>query len=894
VSAVALRILVLLGAALAGAGSVALEASWYRAARLAFGDDVWSSALVTGACMAGMGAGAAATMRVRGGPRRALCTLVPVELALAVLGFGVAALLPHLAEALAAFDVAHAHQPLLVRWLRFAIAFGLLVIPSGALGMAFPLWTRSTSRGPQGALDVGLVYGAETLGAFAGALGSELWGVPRYGLRGAACAAALLCVLSAGAAAVGARLRPASDAGAPVPEAAELVVAGGAQRLARWLAAWLLGFSMLGLEVAWVRLFGLFLADTPLLFVGVLALVLAGLSGGSLSARMWLAWRGRVGDAAPVLCGAATLISLGLVALPRVLAALFRLDPTPLQVLALQAPLVVPVAWASGAGFVLLVAQPGDERLFGEAVTANALGGALGAALTALLVLPVLGLEHGLFACAALFGAAALAAAFAAPAEARSRWPAWAMILLGLVAFPFGSVERLYVQASLARWRAPGDELVRLAEGPSATLAWLRSTVGGRTVHEYLVTNAYAMASNDFAARRYMRLFVTLPTALQPRVEQAAVIGLGLGTTVQALTDLAEVRRVDVIDNSRETFAIARERARVAHQGFLDDPRLHTHVEDARHHLLGTERRYDLITGEPPPPSMLGVSGLYSREFFALLHDRLRDGGQVSYWLPLLNITPDAACAIVRAFCAAFSDCSLWDGSGANFVLLGSRGRSEPVSLARYTAQWSEPGIARELADVGFEHPVQLAATFVGDAPFLAQRCAHVAPLEDDRPADLRAHVPGDGLSELVNELHDSAANRARFLASGYVKERLPARARESAGLFDQQRLFNDLLAGHAPAFHVGILDQVLTRTPFKLPVLLLLGSDPDVQRAWAAAPGGADGAGARHALAAALADRRTADAQALAQAASAEPLPGLWAYLASSRQQPPTTAGQN
>ena len=45
--------------------------------------------------------------------------------------------------------------------------------------------------------------------------------------------------------------------------------------------------------------------------------------------------------------------------------------------------------------------------------------------------------------------------------------------------------------------------------------------------------------------------------------------------------------------------------------------------------LQTTDRQFDLITGEPPPPGIAGVENLYSREYFQLLHDRLADGGIV-------------------------------------------------------------------------------------------------------------------------------------------------------------------------------------------------------------------------------------------------------------------------
>ena len=78
--------------------------------------------------------------------------------------------------------------------------------------------------------------------------------------------------------------------------------------------------------------------------------------------------------------------------------------------------------------------------------------------------------------------------------------------------------------------------------------------------------------------------------------------------------------------------------------------------EDGRYFLETTERRFDLITAEPPPPVLAGVVNLYTREYFELIHSRLREGGFASYWLPVKQMEARAAKAITAAFCGAFED----------------------------------------------------------------------------------------------------------------------------------------------------------------------------------------------------------------------------------------------
>ena len=75
--------------------------------------------------------------------------------------------------------------------------------------------------------------------------------------------------------------------------------------------------------------------------------------------------------------------------------------------------------------------------------------------------------------------------------------------------------------------------------------------------------------------------------------------------------------------------------------------------------------------------------------------------------------------AILRAFCDVFDDCSLWNGSGTNLMMAGTRplrpGQA-PVSEEQFTRQWNTPTIAEEMKRLGIERPEQLGALFIGDA----------------------------------------------------------------------------------------------------------------------------------------------------------------------------------
>lgn len=884
-----------------GAAALAFEALWFHQTGLSFGRGVMASALVLSGFMAGMATGNLLAARYGDGVTRPLRVYAWLELVVAAGGVLLVFLIPELAAVLAPLSVALEQQPLALSAVRVVGAWLLLLVPSAAMGMTLPFAVRGVTRwDPRFGRTLGLLYGANTLGAVLGVLVVETSWLPWLGVYASAFMPAGLGLVAAASALFVERRAP--QASPPPEEMAPSQVDGGNGRQGGSLlliACALSGFSMLGLEVVWLRFLLLYMVETPLAFAAVLALVLLGIGvggwlAGQLLGRFPHAWK--FADVVAYAAGALGL--LGIVVYPRLLVVTFRLEPGALDMMAQAAPLTLLPAVLSGmlltwVGAALRARQPGDARATGRVVFANTLGGALGAALAGLVLLPAIGMERALLLLLCLLGVAGLVLTAALRPNLSDRRTTGLRLLsagacLGLaIAFPLGDIERRYVHGSVSRWMGPEDQVVSVREDATATLIHVRHRQAGLFLFDQLATNSYSMAVNDFAARRYMRLYAYLPLSLHTGMKSALLVGYGVGNTASALTARQEFERIDVVDISRGTLELSRDMRYLAGKHPLDDPRVHLHIEDGRHHLQGTDRRYDLITGEPPPPILAGVSSLYSVEYFKLLHSRLRQGGYVSYWLPMMNISAATGRSILAAFCEAFSDCTLWHGSGRNFMMVGSRaggddGAATPVSFDRYLALWREPQERHQLISAGFEHPTHFAHLFIGDAPFLKHLTRDDPPVSDAYPR--RMHRPGTRADKdiLLSAFRDTHAAADRFAKSAWVKEHFPPRvAGDAVRGFEQQRLLNDLLfVGNSAARKPEVLMQVLEQTPFVLPVLLMMNSDPDIQRelegVWPQAT--RNRALFVHVAAAHLARRQLP--QALSYLAtlppSAQPLPGL------------------
>src|SRR5262249_61815131 len=134
------------------------------------------------------------------------------------------------------------------------------------------------------------------------------------------------------------------------------------------------------------------------------------------------------------------------------------------------------------------------------------------------------------------------------------------------------------------------------------------------------------------------------------------LICYGCGVTADAFLHGGNVRRMDVVDISKEVFALADVYSGINYSNPLRDPRVRAIVQDGRFFLQASPQQYDIISGEPPPPKVAGSVNLYTSEFFSLMKRRLKEGGIATFLLPLNQLTMDEPKAFLRACSDRFTN----------------------------------------------------------------------------------------------------------------------------------------------------------------------------------------------------------------------------------------------
>jgi spermidine synthase len=825
---------------ISGASALVFETLWFRQAGLALGNSVWATSIVLSGFMSGLAIGNALAAREQGRVLNPLRIYAVLELLIGISGVGLVLILPAIAPALAPSLRTWLDQPWALNSIRLVIAFLLLLIPSSAMGMTLPLLAKILSvRDRNFGRVLGRLYGWNTLGAVLGAILPEMYLLSRFGVRDTALVAGLLNLLAAAAAArFSTRFRVQA---APVEMATPYPNSGSSTR--RWLvAAFLSGFCFLALEVIWFRFLLLFIRGHSISFALMLGVVLAGIACGGLIASRWLRLRpDAYRHSASVAFAAGLMVMteyanffLGIRHLSEVI-----IDPA--RVLWISSLLMFLPSLLSGilfvlAGAALRVILASETEAAGLLTLSNTAGAALGSLVAGFLLLPVLGIEKSFFLTALLYGAVGVVLFMESPPPRRAGIAVAAVLLIGLFFFPFGSMMSRYLSITIGWHLQPGEgRVAAVREGLLETVIYLEHRWLDHSLSYRMVTNSYSMSGTIYRARRYMKLFVYWPIAVHPDPRHALLISYGVGNTAKALTDTKSLETIDVVDISRDVL----EMNNIVYPNKADqplhDPRVRVHVEDGRYFLQTTDRRFDLITGEPPPPGVKGVVNLYSREYFRILRGRLAEGGIVTYWFPIHSLSDMSAKAVIRAFCEAFEDCSLWNGSGADMMLVGTRNARGPVSEEQFARQWNDPVVAPEMRALGIEKPEQLGALFIGDAEYLLALTRDSRPVTDNFPKRIIAPSRSVGEKDLMfRSLTDVTASQERFSRSDLIRKLWPKRILDaSLSYFEVQGILNEFLYGEETNSDnaIGKVHYLLTRTSLRAPTLWLLGSSPDTQR---------------------------------------------------------------
>src|SRR5207237_5269595 len=107
----------------------------------------------------------------------------------------------------------------------------------------------------------------------------------------------------------------------------------------------------------------------------------------------------------------------------------------------------------------------------------------------------------------------------------------------------------------------------------------------------------------------------------------------------------------------------------------LHNPRTHIVYDDARHYVLTTPEKFDIIASDPLDVFVKGTAALYSKEYFESVKRHLNPGGMFTLYVPLYESDLRTVKSELATFFAAFPYSTIWantiNGQGYDMVFMG-------------------------------------------------------------------------------------------------------------------------------------------------------------------------------------------------------------------------------
>jgi len=147
---------------------------------------------------------------------------------------------------------------------------------------------------------------------------------------------------------------------------------------------------------------------------------------------------------------------------------------------------------------------------------------------------------------------------------------------------------------------------------------------------------------------------------LEHRPESGLVICLGMGTTFRSMLSWEiDVTAVELVPSVKSSMGYYFDDA----EKIMNDPMGRIIIDDGRRFLKRTDRKFDVITVDPPPPiEAAGSSLLYSQEFYELAKKKMRKGGIFQQWFPGGELK--ILMAVARSLHNAFTDVRIYKSIG--------------------------------------------------------------------------------------------------------------------------------------------------------------------------------------------------------------------------------------
>lgn len=700
-----------------GITALIYEIVWTRMLTLVFGHTVFSVSVVLAAFMAGLGLGSylfGYTADRLSSSSSALKVYGWIEVLIFASGALLSLLFTNFADVYSLFHSVIPESPPLQNLLKVLFSFTLMLVPTTLMGATLPLISKyCVTNNKRIGTQISLLYALNTFGAACGCLLTGFFLMGTFGvLQTVLTAAAGNLLIGIGAL----NIYKENDGSLKfnLPEIKFPKVEWSTEQKFWMGISFVCGFTALAYEVLWTRLLVFSIASTVYSFSMMLAVFLLGTSLGSLLLIPLLTKIKNLRTMLIALQGGVGIYVIGSIyGLESILSPPWNAYNLGNPAAAFwiyfkdSAALMLVPTLLLGMCFPLLIQLISKKhenigQATGQVYAANTIGAIFGSLLSGFLFLPNFGSQTSLTLLATinLFTMILLfrTGDYMTPTIRKGMTVIFASLILFVnIAIPSDLLNPFFMRDSAGKRNI--NKLIYFEEGLSDTVAVFKDEYGVLDPSaKRLITNGISMSASNMIATRYMKLFAHVPILLVDEPDDILVVCFGTGQTTGAAGLHPRVKTVDSLELSSSVINAGKMFADQNHN-VLANPKVNFVIQDGRNYLLTTNKLYDVITSEPPPPRTAFTVNLYTREYYELQKNKLKPGGIAAQWIPLHSQGPKEVAMHFKTFQSVFPYTMGWLSVANEILIIGS---NQPIKIDfnKLNERLQEPEIKKALADI--------------------------------------------------------------------------------------------------------------------------------------------------------------------------------------------------
>ncbi|MBN2662502.1 MAG: fused MFS/spermidine synthase, partial [Bacteroidales bacterium] len=708
------KTLALLITFLSGFSFLIYEISWNRFLSLKLGTTVVASTIVLMAFMAGFGFGANFIGK-KANNKTKLGKIISFILG----GIGILSIFNYLIiDNLSSLYSNLFHNITIVDIFLFISTFLLLFIPAFLMGGIIPVVNKIISTNNSNvSKNIGHIYATETIGSAMGGLLAGFILIGNIGQKQTIIFAATINILLAIFLLLSKSFNNIIFSESYKISSKTNSISENSGFIAL-ITTFFIGFSILSLQILWIRIFKTYFTNTSYTFSLITSFVILGLSAGSW---IYKQKEHKIKNYDKIILKIILLLIfvslvglLILLDLPDLLLQPFKQSTDNQFIRLIILPLfasiliVFPPSVISGFAFPVVCNMYSNgakniSKNIGKVMQINTLGSVLGPAITTFIFIPFLGAGKAFLLILSILSISAIFILQKNNIKLKLLKPTFVAIAAMLILFTISTKELRFLAPSI---KLQKKEILVYQETIEGTIIVTNEPNKGIFGKSTYVNNSTVIGSN-YDAIKAVKMVGHLPFFVGTNCKNVLIIGFGIGVTTSAIAQHSEVEHIDCVELVLGLVQNAHYYSDF-NNNVYNDSRLNIISGDGRHYLQTSSKKYDLISCDPTHP-VLGSGNLYTKDYFSEIYEHLTTDGVMTQYLPLHKLRLEDLLGIIKTFNSVFENSYVWLGQ-YHAILLG-RKNNELIDFD----VWKRKIYEIPMEDFLYLEPYHLAASLIFD-----------------------------------------------------------------------------------------------------------------------------------------------------------------------------------